>query len=382
MRLIGFGWRNLFRRRTRTGLTVAAIAVAVAATTTLLSIAWHYAESADKYYQSRGVDLVVVRAGVAERLTSSLHAAAAHQLKAMPGVVAVDGSLTEMVSIGGFSLIGIPLHGYDPSGFTAASLDIQSGRALRPGDRNVVIVGTGIMESIQKELGDTIAIEGSDFKILGTFSGATPLESNSLVAPLADVQNLMDRTDQVSEFQVRVADDSSGANAVRELCQRIESLRDEHDQPSGFKALPTRDFVDSDTETRLALAMAYGTSSIAMLLTLLGVLNTMLMMVFERTKELGILRAIGWPVSRVIKLVLSESLLLAICGATCGLLIAATSLFLLGRWSATSTLVDQSLSPAAAACGFTMAMAACVLGAIYPAYRAATIPCTEALHHD
>src|SRR5215210_3181616 len=66
--------KNLRRRIARTALTTLGLAVAVTATTTLWNIAWGYADSAKEFYSSRGVDIVVVRAGVANRLTSSLRA--------------------------------------------------------------------------------------------------------------------------------------------------------------------------------------------------------------------------------------------------------------------------------------------------------------------
>jgi putative ABC transport system permease protein len=382
MLFIELVFHNVLRRRTRSALTIAGIAVAVAATSGLLSIAWRYAASAHEYYQSRGVDIVVVRAGVAERITSSLRIDSASQLRALPGVAAVDGSLTEIVSLGGSSLIGIPLHGCDPAGFAADQLVLQAGRLLQAGDRRVVVLGAGLAESLHKQAGQPLDIEGTQFEIVGVFEGATAIESNSLVAPLADVQQLMDRPDQVSEFQLRATPEANSHDGVRRLCQQIEALRDDRQQPCGFKAQPTRDFVNSDTETRLAGAMAYGTSAIAVGLSILGMLNTMLMSVFERTKEIGILRAIGWPHGRVLKLILSESLLLAICGAGVGLAAAASLLQMLSAWSATQALVDRTLSLDAAICGLLLAVAASLVGSLYPAYRGASVPCTEALRYE
>jgi putative ABC transport system permease protein len=382
MLLIELVYHNVLRRKARSALTIAGIAVAVAATSGLLSIAWRYAASAHEYYDSRGVDIVVVRAGVAERITSSLRSDAANQLRGLSGVADVDGSLTEVVSLGGSGLIGIPLHGCDPGGFAISGLTIQSGRMLQADDRGVILLGAGLAESLHKQAGQSLEVEGTEFYVVGIFAGATAIEANSLLAPLADVQQLMDRPDQVSEFQLRVAPTFQSNDQIRRLCQRIEALQNEQQQPCGFKAQPTRDFVNSDTETRLAGAMAYGTSAIAVGLAILGMLNTMLMSVFERTRELGILRAIGWPKKRVVKLILGESLLLALCGAACGLAVAAVLVRLLGTWPATQALVDRSLSPSAALCGLLLAVVASLIGSLYPAYRGASIPCTEALHYE
>src|SRR6476659_9405124 len=151
--------KTLRRRWARTVLTVLGLAVAVTATTTLWNIAWGYADSANEFYSDRGVDIVVVRAGVANRLTSSLRSDLAPRLKAVPGVDDVDGSLTEMVSVGKAILIGIPLRGLNPDGFTIAKLPVGEGRALTPQDQGVVIIGNAIAAALGKKPGDSLDVE-------------------------------------------------------------------------------------------------------------------------------------------------------------------------------------------------------------------------------
>src|SRR5262245_46678969 len=92
--------KNLRQRPSRTAMTIVGLSVAVAATTTLWHLAWGYADSANTFYTARGVDIVVVRAGVANRLTSSIRTELAERLKTIKGIANVDGSLTEMVSVG------------------------------------------------------------------------------------------------------------------------------------------------------------------------------------------------------------------------------------------------------------------------------------------
>src|SRR6476660_3004297 len=134
MRFVDVILKNLIRRKTRSFLTAGGLAVAVATTTALLSIAWSFASSAFDVYGSRAVDLVVVRAGVAERITSSLGRAQGQRLAALAEIAEVDGSLTEMVSFGR-TLVGIPLRGLDPAGFGSRQFIIDGGRGLRPDDR-------------------------------------------------------------------------------------------------------------------------------------------------------------------------------------------------------------------------------------------------------
>ena len=128
--------------------------------------------------------------------------------------------------------------------------------------------------------------------------------------------------------------------------------------------------------------MAWGTSVIAVGLSTLGVLNTMLMAVFERTRELGILRAIGWSRRQVGQLVFAESLVLCALSVVSGTAIAWGGLQILAKWSYTRTLVQPGLVPAAVAIGAAVACLAGCAGAVYPAYRATHVAPREALHDE
>jgi putative ABC transport system permease protein len=374
--------KNLTRRKTRTLLTAAGLAAAVAATTTLLNIAWAFAGSAADAYKSRNVDIVVVRAGVAERITSSLGAPLATRLAALSEVADVDASLTEMVSFGAKTLVGIPLHGLDPGGFAVGSLTIASGRGLKKEDRHTVLLGSGLAHALGKRAGESVEIEGTPYRIAGIFQTDNALESNTAVAPLADVQELMGRPGQVSEFQLRVVPAAASDAGIRRLCRQIEGLRDEKGRSLGFKALPTRQFVDSDTETRLATAMAWGTSIITVILSCVGMLNTMLMSVLERTRELGILRAVGWTRGRVVRLILGESLVIGLAASATGGLAAAILLQLLSGWSFTRNIVQPGLSVGAVLTAAGLMLVAALGGSFYPAYRGASIAPTQALRAD
>ena len=374
--------KNIARRKTRTVLTAVGLAAAVAATTTLLNVAWAFSRSATDSYTSRNVDIIVVRAGVAERITSSLNATLADRLAKLPEIAGIDCSLTEMVSFGQHTLVGIPLHGLDPSGFAVGRLNVVSGRPLKKDDRHTVLLGSGLARALKKQAGQSVEIEKTPFHIAGVFETDNVLESNTAAAPLADVQELMDRPGQVSEFQLRVIPAADNGPAIQALCHKIESLHDEQSRSLGFKAMPTGQFVKSDMETRLTTGLAWGTTVITVILSLVGMLNTMLMSVLERTRELGILRAIGWTRGRVIRLILGESLLIGLSGSVVGAVCAALCLQLLAEWSFTRNIVQPGLSANAVLCAIALMLAAALAGSCYPAYRGASVAPTEALRAD
>src|SRR5262249_5390276 len=145
---------------------------------------------------------------------------------------------------------------------------------------------------------------------------------------------------------------------------------------------PTQKFVHGSLHIRMAHAMAWLTSVIALFIGAVSMLNTMIMSVLERVREIGILRAIGWRSSRVVRMVLGESLLLSLAGAAVGTVGAV----LLTRWLTTlptvNGLISGMVSPWVVAQGLLMALAVWLVGGTYPAWRAARMLPTEALRHE
>ena len=192
----------------------------------------------------------------------------------------------------------------------------------------------------------------------------------------------MERPGVVTEFQIRAAESVHDDAALTQLCRKIESLRNAHDQSLGLKAQSTHEFVDTATESKLGTAMAWATSAIVLSLSLAAMLNTMLMSVMERTVELGVLRAVGWRRSRVIRMILGESVVMSLIGAGIGSLAAWILVRALSHWPSTSLFVPTSLSGEALALGFSAAIVAGVAGSFYPAFRAASVPPIEALRYE
>jgi len=373
---------NLLRRPSRTGFTVFALALSIAATTALVAIGHGYAHSRQGYYEQRGIDIVVVRAGVAERVTSSLRGELAERLRSFPQVRRVDAGLTEMVALGDGGLVGVPLRGVDPRGFTLQQFRITDGRTLREGDRGVALLGSSLAASLGRKPGDRMEIEGTEFEVVGIYTTDDPLESNTAAAPLADVQELMGRVDQVSEIYVDVDDTVRTPEQWQALCRDLESLRDAQGNSLGFRAMTTRDFTASDTETRLLTAMAWGTSLVAGGLAAVGTLNTMLMSVLERGTEFGLLRALGWTRWRVLSMVFRETMLLWLVATVVGTMVAWSVLGLLAQWPATRTLVQGGLPLAALLAGSGIGLVASLIGAAYPALRAARVQPKEAMRDE
>jgi putative ABC transport system permease protein len=140
--------------------------------------------------------------------------------------------------------------------------------------------------------------------------------------------------------------------------------------------------VKSVTEIQLAKAMAWLTSAVALFIGAFGVMNTMIMAVHERTREIGVLRAIGWKKGRVVRLILLESVLLSVIGALVGSLGAMIMVRLLTRLPSVSGLIDGRIEPRFVAYGIAIAVLVGLLGGSLPAFRASRMLPSAALRYE
>ena len=348
MHFSGLIVHNLARRKLRSGLTCLGVALAVATVVALVGFSSGLEQSSEEIYRGRSIDLVVTRAGVTQRLTSSLDEQLAQKLKTVPGVREVNPSLTDIVSFGEGSLVGIPVHGWPAKSFATDSLTLTRGNRLTDSDSYGVMLGESLATVLGKDVGGEVEIELQKFHVVGVFAGTNVYENMSAVVRLADLQQLMDRPDQVTEFQLilapGLADDRTRLEIVR---QKIEALADEHGQRFGLAAQPVREFVEGSTEMGLARAMSWGTSAIAVFIGSLGMWNTMMMSVLERTQEIGLLKALGWQPQRIVKMVIFEALLLSVAGAVLGVIAGWLVTHLFAESSALKGLLRPAVSQAA-----------------------------------
>ena len=323
MHFVDFVLRNLLRRRVRTALTVVGVSVAIAAVVALLSITGGFERSSADVYESHGVDLVVVRAGVSERLTSTLDQTLADRLKDLDGVRRVTMGLWEDASFAGLDQPR-RLNGWPPESFAFEALSIlPGGRSLEPDDSHAVLLGKTLAGELDKKVGDEVEMESSKFKVVGIYQSGSMVDNSAAVVTLTDLQALMGRKAEVSEFNIAMRKDIGDRTAAMlKLRNDIENLKDDNGKKLGLAAQATQDFVASGNQIRLAHAMAWVTSAIALIVGSIGMLNTMIVSVLERTQEIGILRAIGWRKSRIMKMILVESFTLSFSGAIFGILLA------------------------------------------------------------
>jgi putative ABC transport system permease protein len=125
--------------------------------------------------------------------------------------------------------------------------------------------------------------------------------------------------------------------------------------------------------------MSWGTSLLALLVGILGVMNTMLMTVFERTHEICVLLAIGWTRGRIIRMILYESALLGFFGGVIGVTLGVIGVRLLGETPAIRGLLQPDLGLPLIGLSVVIAVVVGIVSGLYPAWRSARLTPSLAL---
>ncbi len=394
MHFVTFILKNLTRRPTRTALTVLGLAVSVGSMIALLGISENFRESMRDTFEKRGVDLVGVDSHAADQLSGEVDDAIVDQVRAMPEVAGVDAALVELSEM----TLREPKDENDtppsrqvlvqawlPDNFGYDDLEIRAGRKLTPDDAGQFrcMVGYKFSENNSKVVGDTINILRHKFTIVGVFKSFNMFENGCPITILNEYQELSGRKHKVTGFSLRVRKTSPNPDDdVERVRQKILALKDKDGKPFRVAIERPEKYLNDAVHLKITKAMAWIVSLVALFIGVISMLNTMAMSVLERTQEIGILRAVGWPRGRIIRMVLGEAVLLGVSAAVLGSIGAVVTTHLLAMSPKVNGFIEGGIAPSVILEGFAITVALGLLGGAYPAFRAARLLPTEAIRHD
>ena len=369
----GFAWKNLWRRRLRTALTLVGIGMAIGAFVALVGFSRSFEHEWMRLYSSSGTDIAVVDKTF---LNTSVDASIEPKLRAVPVVSQASPMVFNMIDL--TPEVNALVFGWRADSYEFDSLPFLSGKKFENG-KPQVLLGDVLAGSMHKAVGDQIEIQGSTYTVVGVFHGGTALEAGAVIMPIDQLQVLSSLQGKVSGFHVRLRPAPAGepeAAYLKRAQKQIEAAL------PGLNAQLASERASNNQFVTLAHAVAWGTSSIALLMGILGIANTMAMSVFERTREIGILRALGWKGRHVILLILAEATALGFAGGLLGIGVGWGALRLLSTLPQTASVVSASVSPLYLLESLLLAIAAGLLAGAYPAWRGARLSPMEALRYE
>ncbi|MFZ0393553.1 MAG: ABC transporter permease [Terracidiphilus sp.] len=368
-----FVWKSLRRRRLRTLLTLCAIGMAIGAFVCLVGFSNAFEQAWLRIYTSSGTDIAIIQQTF---LSTSLDESVVAKVRTLPVVAQATPMIYNVMDL--TPDVNALVYGWKADSYEFGSLQLLSGRPFRDGHPELML-GDILAETLKKKLGDMLEIEGFSFKVVAVYHGGSALEAGAVIMPLDELQQLSSLQGKVSTIHVRLRPAPAGEAANEYLIRAQAQI--EKALP-GLRAIPAAERAGNNEFVRLAHASAWCTSSIALLIGIIGIANTMAMSVFERTREIGILRALGWGRGQVMFLIQLEASALGLGGGILGIAAGWGALHLLAALPQSAGIASTffPLPLAVKALGLSV-LAGLIAGAV-PAWRGAQLSPVNALRYD
>jgi len=393
--------RSLRKRRIRTALTVSGIVVGVAMILVLLSLASGFNTQARGLVQAiGGADLTVVngttsRPGGFGGFAGGFFGGGGNTLN--ESLVQTVGSVTGVstaspIVTGGANLDGsqqLFLTGIDPTTYSTVTggLNIVSGSSLADGGNGQVVLGETVATNLNVTVGQNITLSSSTssggvYTVVGIFQTGG-FGDNGAYILLSEAQSLLGKQGVVSEILVKLSDPNQATEVSNNITSAIPAV----------SVIDPQNFLNSRSQLLNSLTTFYTVIGLVALLGgSFGVVNTMLISVSERTREIGTLKAMGARNSRILRIFLGEALVIGLIGGGVGVAVGAvasyfipnltrTGTFRAGVGAAASVSIAPSLTVFNLILSFALGTIVGVLAGLYPAWRAARMNPVEALRH-
>ena len=369
MSFLKFILKNPFRRKNSAILAIVGIAIGIIVIVALGGITDGLVNTFEETVHAGGADFSISgkETGDSAYGTNTIDANWTDKIANVSGVEEAYPIYVVLTSVGDDymnTLIGI-----DPEGTTLADISMNEGRIMKD-NASEAILGEIYAEDNDYHLGDTIKISGEEFEIVGIYETGDQSMAGGVFTSISKVGDLMDDTDSISNIYVKV----NKGEDPQAVADRIDDLYGD-DIATVTSVMEMQQMGDM---LNMLQASTWAISLLAIVVGGLGIINTMLMSVFERTREIGVLKAVGWSNRKILTMIVGESLVITIVSAIIGSVIGFAACTLLGPQMGISPLFTPKIFIQA----FAIAIVVGIIGGLYPAIKAVKLPPTEALRYE
>ena len=339
--------RNLRKRGLRSWLTMLGIFLGIAAVVSLISLGNGLQTAITGQFATLDADKLIIEntgTGFGPPGSTVINKLTDHDIKLISSIPGVEFAISRIIRVVKIEFNKVAQFRYivnmppDSDQLDvineALHVDLLEGRLLTPTDRGKVVLGNDFTDdSFGKKIhaGSTINIQGENFEVVGILKKGSSFQINSVVfMPEDDLKKILNIGDETDLIVVQVREQDKLTTVASEIEKRIRRDRGLKEGEDDFSVqTPVQSVEAINTVLNIINIIVSGIAAISLLVGGIGIANTMYTSVLERTREIGIMKAIGAKRFDILLIFLIESALLGLVGGVVGATIGLSLAFLI-----------------------------------------------------
>ncbi len=392
--------KNLKKRKLRSFLTLLGILISIATVFTLISISLGLEKAVEEQFRLLGSDKFFIQprgqlAGPGTGGAVTLTEADVNTVEKVPGVkalsawTATSSKIEYNDEIRFVAVVGIDLETSDLFVETGA-YEATSGRLLKKGDTKDVMIGSqygGSFFGKPVQVGDTILVNEEEFKVRGILKTIGNSQDDRLIyIPEEEFRALFEIEKRIDTIVVQVNDEKDLKEIAERVERKLSNFRNVEEDDKDFTILTPEELLESfGTVLSIITSFLTGVAAISLIVGGIGIANTVYTSVLERTKEIGVMKAIGAKNKDVLYIFLIESGILGLVGGAIGIIlgIVISKTIEIIALNQLGTTLLRAYFPAYLVIGCLLfAVLAGTVSGIWPAWKGSKIRPVEALRQE
>jgi putative ABC transport system permease protein len=393
--------KNIRRRKLRSWLTLLGIFIGIAAVVSLISLGNGLESAITGQFSSLGVDKLIItnsQTSFSVPGSTSIAKLTEHDvniIKQVSGTEEVIPRLLRPVKIEYNKIASYTLAASMPQEdkqlkliYDTLNLDASSGRLLRKDDFGKVVLGSDFAKTTaydkQLQVGARIKTQAKEFEIIGFMKPASTVQLNIVVLMLEDdMKKLFDVDNEWDMIIVKVDDNYNVDKVAEDIKEKLRKDRHEKEGEEDFSVQTPASLIGSvNTILNIINLIIIGIASVSLIVGGIGIANTMYTSVLERTREIGVMKAVGARNSDVLIIFLFESGLLGLIGGVIGAILGISlslGISSIANAALGTTLLKVSISWPLLLGAISFSLVVGILSGILPAIQASKLKPVDAL---
>jgi putative ABC transport system permease protein len=397
---IKMSFRNILRRKRRTALTVIGIFIGITAVVSLVSLGQGLESSIEAEFEAIGGNKLFINPGGDQTQgqgssSSTLTEQDLVTVRNTRGVSTAEGTIfmNTGVEFNGetrfLPVIGMPTGENQDLVMESWAMEMSEGRMVRGTDRYNVVIGSNVASRVFSDdpgIRSNIQVNGQKHRVIGVLEATgDPSIDNSVVLTVDSIRDLMDRPDSYDWIFADLDEGFEAEDVKQEVERQLRNRRNVPEGEEDFTVSTQEDLIASfQSILGVVSGVVIGIASISLFVGAVGIMNTMYTSVSQRTREIGVMKAIGARNEQIMFVFLLESAAIGFVGGLTGVLVGVGISWLgaFGMSQFTSLGISPYIGPELLIGALVFSTVLGVVSGVLPARQAAGLEPAEALRYE